>query len=212
MVRRAALFQNISGHFQAKSKDFERASGQCDVFGTPLQPTNVSFGSCRGRNTDEPSLPCRHHPTHTLHNKSASFWTLSSTVPQGSTLSTKTAVCFCTTPVYANYSATIGASFDFSIREDFWSDQDQREQIIKKLREGGGDVLNEEVVWKTKTGEPVSVLVSYPQVAYRGRHIGFAGGKRVAWIYDITALRQREEQLAEQSVNSGRSSNTARPD
>ena len=79
----------------------------------------------------------------------------------------------------------------------FWSDQDQREQIIKKLREGGGDVLNEEVVWKTKTGEPVSVLVSYPQVAYRGRHIDFAGGKRVAWIYDITALRRREEQLAE---------------
>ena len=80
----------------------------------------------------------------------------------------------------------------------FWSDQDQREQIIKKLREGGGDVLNEEVVWKTKTGEPVSVLVSYPQVAYHGRHIGFAGGKRVAWIYDITALKQREAQIAEQ--------------
>ena len=38
---------------------------------------------------------------------------------------------------------------------------------------------------------------SYPQVAYHGGHIDFAGGKRVAWIYDITALRQREEQLAE---------------
>ena len=78
----------------------------------------------------------------------------------------------------------------------FWSDQDQREQIIGKLREGGS-VLNQEVLWKTKSGETVPVLVSYPQVAYHGGHIDFAGGKRVAWIYDITALRQREEQLAE---------------
>ena len=78
----------------------------------------------------------------------------------------------------------------------FWSNQDQREQIIGKLREGGS-VLNQEVLWKTKSGETVPVLVSYPQVAYHGGHIDFAGCKRVAWIYDITALRQREEQLAE---------------
>jgi PAS domain S-box-containing protein len=32
----------------------------------------------------------------------------------------------------------------------FWSDQDHRERIIKKLREGGRDVLNEEAIWKTK--------------------------------------------------------------
>jgi PAS domain S-box-containing protein len=79
----------------------------------------------------------------------------------------------------------------------FWSDLDHRERIITKLREGGHDVLNEAAVWKTKTGELVPVLVSYPQVAYHGGHIDFAGGKRVAWIYDITALRRREEQLVE---------------
>jgi PAS domain S-box-containing protein len=79
----------------------------------------------------------------------------------------------------------------------FWSDPDHRERIINKLREGGRDVLNEEAIWKTKTGKLVPVLVSYPQVAYHGGHIDFAGGKRVAWIYDITALRRREEQLVE---------------
>ena len=78
----------------------------------------------------------------------------------------------------------------------FWGDQNQRERIINRLREGGV-VLNEEVLWKAKSGDTVPVLVSYSQVAYHGGHIDFAGGKRVAWIYDITALRQREEQLAE---------------
>ena len=36
------------------------------------------------------------------------------------------------------------------------------------------------------------------QVAYQGGHIGFAGGKRVFWVYDITALTQHEAQVAEQ--------------
>jgi PAS domain-containing protein len=62
----------------------------------------------------------------------------------------------------------------------------------------GGLVLNEEVLWKAKSGDTVPVLVSYSQVAYHGGHIDFAGGKRVAWIYDITVPRQREGQLAEQ--------------
>jgi PAS domain S-box-containing protein len=79
----------------------------------------------------------------------------------------------------------------------FWNDLGHRARIIEKLRNREGEVLNEEAVWKTKTGELVPVLVSYPQVAYHGRHIDFAGGKRVAWIYDISALKHREEQLAE---------------
>jgi PAS domain S-box-containing protein len=78
----------------------------------------------------------------------------------------------------------------------FWNDLHQRERIIEKLRRGGS-VLNEEVVWKTKFGKTIPVLVSYPQVAYHGGHIDFAGSKRIAWIYDITELRRREEQLAE---------------
>ena len=37
------------------------------------------------------------------------------------------------------------------------------------------------------------MLVSYPQVAYRGGHVSFVGGKRVLWCYDITALKKAEE-------------------
>jgi PAS domain S-box-containing protein len=59
-------------------------------------------------------------------------------------------------------------------------------------------LLNEEVVWKTKQGELVHVLISYVQSAYQGGHISFVGGKRLHWVYDITAVRQREVQLAEQ--------------
>jgi PAS domain S-box-containing protein len=79
----------------------------------------------------------------------------------------------------------------------FWSDLHHRERIIDRLRHGGS-VLNEEVIWKTKFGKAIPVLVSYPQVAYHGGHIDFVGSKRIAWVYDITTLRLREEQLAEQ--------------
>ena len=58
--------------------------------------------------------------------------------------------------------------------------------------------MNEEVIWKTKQGQPVHALISYVQVAYQGGHVGFAGGKRVAWLYDVTALKQREAQIADQ--------------
>ena len=49
------------------------------------------------------------------------------------------------------------------------------------------------MVWKTKEGKPIDVLISYPQVAYRGGHISFVGGKRVAWVYDISALKRSED-------------------
>jgi PAS domain S-box-containing protein len=75
----------------------------------------------------------------------------------------------------------------------FWADLNQRARIIADLREGHGRTLNYEVQWKTKQGEPVQMLVSYPQVAYRGGHISFVGGKRVLWCYDITALKKAEE-------------------
>src|SRR5438093_687102 len=35
----------------------------------------------------------------------------------------------------------------------FWHDLSHRERIIEKLRIGGGQLLNEEVIWKTKQGE-----------------------------------------------------------
>ena len=80
----------------------------------------------------------------------------------------------------------------------FWHDLDHRSRIIETLRQRGGQLLNEEVIWKTKQGQLVHALISYVQVAYRGGHVSFVGGKRVAWLYDITALKQREAQIIEQ--------------
>ena len=80
----------------------------------------------------------------------------------------------------------------------FWFDLDHRERLIATLRARGGQLVNEEVVWKTKQGEPVHLLISYVQVAYQGGHVGFTGGKRVAWLWDITPLKQREARLVEQ--------------
>ena len=62
--------------------------------------------------------------------------------------------------------------------------------LERALRERGGQLVNEEVIWTTKQGQAVHLLISYVQVAYKG---GLVGGKRVAWLYDITSLRQAEE-------------------
>ena len=79
----------------------------------------------------------------------------------------------------------------------FWHDLDQRARIIETLRAQGGQLLNEEVIWTTKQGAAVHLLLSYVQVAYRGGHVSFVGGKRLFWVYDVTALRQREAEIAE---------------
>ncbi len=79
-----------------------------------------------------------------------------------------------------------------------WHDLNQRIRIINQLRDHGGQVLNEKVIWRTKKGSLVHLLLSYVQVAYHGGHISFVGGKRVLWVYDITALTQQEAQVAEQ--------------
>ena len=75
----------------------------------------------------------------------------------------------------------------------FWRDLSHRERIVDLLRKRGGQLLNEEVIWKTKQGEPLNLLISYVQVAYHGGHVGFSGGKRLAWLYDITPLRRAEQ-------------------
>jgi PAS domain S-box-containing protein len=79
-----------------------------------------------------------------------------------------------------------------------WQDLDQRARIIEQLRSWGGQVLNEKVVWRTKNGALVHLLLSYVQVAYQGGHVSFVGGKRVLWVYDITPLTQQEARVAEQ--------------
>ena len=84
----------------------------------------------------------------------------------------------------------------------FWFDQDHRARLIETLRARGGQLLNEEVIWKTKHGRPIHFLINYVQAAYKGGHVSFAGGKRVAWLYDITPLREAEEarRLSEQRL------------
>ena len=79
-----------------------------------------------------------------------------------------------------------------------WHDLEQRSRIIDKLRDQGGQILNENVTWRTKKGSLVHLLMSYVQVAYRGGHISFVGGKRIAWVYDVTSLTQQQTQNAEQ--------------
>ena len=80
----------------------------------------------------------------------------------------------------------------------FWHDREQRSRIIASLREQGGQLLNEKAVWRTKNGQLLHMLLTYAQVAYQGGHISFVGGKRVLWIYDVTALTQHETQVLEQ--------------
>jgi PAS domain S-box-containing protein len=80
----------------------------------------------------------------------------------------------------------------------FWHDRAQRAGIIASLHERGGQLLNEKAVWRTKNGQLLHVLLTYAQVAYKGGHISFVGGKRVLWVYDITAVTQRETQVLEQ--------------
>ena len=75
----------------------------------------------------------------------------------------------------------------------FWHDLSHRERISEKLRSGGGQLLNEEVIWKTKQGELLNLLISYVQVAYHGGHVAIAGAKRLCWLYDITPLRRAEQ-------------------
>jgi PAS domain S-box-containing protein len=50
----------------------------------------------------------------------------------------------------------------------FWNDLDHRARIIATLGERGGQVLNEEVIWRTKQGTLLHDLISYPQAAYKG--------------------------------------------
>lgn len=75
----------------------------------------------------------------------------------------------------------------------FWHDLAHRERIVQLLRTRGGQLLNEEVIWTSKQGELLNLLISYVQVAYHGGHVAVAGGKRLFWLYDITPLRRAEQ-------------------
>jgi PAS domain S-box-containing protein len=70
------------------------------------------------------------------------------------------------------------------------------------LRSRKGKIRDQEILLKTRDGEPVSLLISYTQVAHRGDRISFAGASRVAWLYDITDLKRAEaaRRLSEQRL------------
>lgn len=74
-----------------------------------------------------------------------------------------------------------------------WVDLDHRTRIIESLRRRGGQLLNEEVVWRRKDGETIDLLISYVQVAYQHGHVSFTGGQRLCWVCDITPLKAAEE-------------------
>ena len=75
----------------------------------------------------------------------------------------------------------------------FWCNLQHREDIINKLRSEGGQLMNQEVLWQTRDGEPLNGLISYTETAYKGRQVNFVGGSRLAWFYDISDLKRAEE-------------------
>ena len=74
----------------------------------------------------------------------------------------------------------------------FWFDLNERQRILDVLGSQGGKVRDQEVLLKTRDGEPVSLLISYTQSAHHGDRISFPGASRVAWLYDITDLKRAE--------------------
>ena len=75
----------------------------------------------------------------------------------------------------------------------FWHDLDHRTRIIELLRTRGGQLLNEEVIWKRKEGEPLHLLISYAAGRLPRRPRRGGSGKRLFWLYDITPLRRAEQ-------------------
>ena len=80
----------------------------------------------------------------------------------------------------------------------FWHDLDQRARIIETLRERGGQLLERggDLEDASRAGWS-TVLMSYVQVAYRGGHVSFVGGKRSLGLRHH-GPREREAQIAEQ--------------
>ena len=75
----------------------------------------------------------------------------------------------------------------------FWTDLNQRERIIDLARERDGQLINQEVSWQRKDGNPLDGLLSYTQIDNQDEQTSFSGGSRIAWFYDISELKQAEE-------------------
>jgi PAS domain S-box-containing protein len=70
----------------------------------------------------------------------------------------------------------------------FWVDLDHRARLIDKLKAQDGELRDEEIQLKTKTGKIKWVLISYTKVS-------FHGASRLGWFYEITDRKRQEEEL-----------------
>ncbi|MEM7042997.1 MAG: PAS-domain containing protein [Pseudomonadota bacterium] len=75
----------------------------------------------------------------------------------------------------------------------FWTDPEQRERINDLARDRGDQLINQEVSWQRKDGNPLDGLLSYTQIDDQGEQTSFSGGSRIAWFYDISELKRAEE-------------------
>ncbi len=75
----------------------------------------------------------------------------------------------------------------------FWSDLEQRERVNALAREHGDQLINQEVSWQRKNGDALDGLLSYTQIDGQDGQIGFSGGSRIVWFYDISGLKRAEE-------------------
>lgn len=81
---------------------------------------------------------------------------------------------------------------DVSTRQ-FWTDLDQRQQVEALAQKHGDQLVNQEVSWRGKNGEPLDGLLSYTRIDDREGQTSFSGGSRIAWFYDISELKRAEE-------------------
>lgn len=75
----------------------------------------------------------------------------------------------------------------------FWFDHDQHKEVLGRIESQNGQLINHEVVFKTRDGNPLVGLISYTQTLNKIGQLGFSEGSRVAWIYDISNLKRAEE-------------------
>jgi adenylate cyclase len=85
------------------------------------------------------------------------------------------------------------AELEFFDTRKVWVDLDHRLRIIEHLRSHGPQLLDEEVVWRTKDGQALELLLSCVELTCRGGHFGLAGAQRLCWAYDISPLRRAEQ-------------------
>ncbi len=75
----------------------------------------------------------------------------------------------------------------------FWTDLDQRERVELLAQQHGDQLINQEVSWRRKNGDPLDGLLSFTRIDDRDGRASLSGGSRIAWFYDISELKRAEE-------------------